>query len=788
MSPPAAERGAGRAVVGTSGIDMRLMPGATAAWMATYVALGWSAGCSYRLAGVGLALAVLGLLAGRGWTVTVGGAVGCAAAALLLTGLRVSARDASPLVDLAKRHATVEAMLVLRDDPHPLARSGTNGGPQVLVAATARQVATTDESWTLSAPVLVFAPAGSWSALLPSQHVRVRGRLGPSLGGDLTTAVISVVGPPVDVGPPSGPQRVADRLRSGLRASSSGLPGGAAGLLPGLVVGDVSTLDPALRDDFRTAGLSHLLAASGANLAILAGAVLLLCRMVGVGPRLSALVSGFATVGFVVLARPSPSVLRAAVMGGIALVALALGRPRAALPALGGSVLFLLAWQPELARSAGFALSVLATAALVVIAPRWTAGLRDRGVPVVVAEAFATAAAAGMLTAPVIAALGGSVSTVAIPANLLAAPAVAPATVLGVLAVLVGPAWPAGAHAVAWLAGLPAAWIVTVARNAASLPGATIPWPAGAAGAATLGGVLVVMAWLARRRRIRRLALAVLAGVTVVVLPVRAVTPGWPPPGWLITACDVGQGDALVLAAGVGVGVVVDAGPDPAAVDGCLHRLGIRRIPLVVLTHLHADHVAGLPGVLRDRAVGAIEVGPLRQPDWAWRSVLNEAEAAHVPMLEGAVGEVRQVANLRIALIGPRHAFHGTRSDPNNSSLVLRVTTGGHSMLLTGDAEVEAQRELLRDDSADLPAEILKVPHHGSAYSLPDFIAAVRPGIGIVSVGAHNDYGHPSAFLLATLSRLGVRAERTDLDGDIAIRDHGGGLEVVTRSRSPPPG
>src|SRR5262249_52736362 len=161
------------------------------------------------------------------------------------------------------------------------------------------------------------------------------GRLGPSLGGDLTTAVVASRGPPEAVAPPSWGQRVAGRLRAGLQAAASGLPTGAAGLLPGLAVGDTSAMDPVLVADFRTAGLSPLVAVSGANRVYVVGAVLLVARLLGAGPRLSAAAGGLATVGFVVLARPSPSVLRAAAMGVLALVALACGRPRAVLPSLG---------------------------------------------------------------------------------------------------------------------------------------------------------------------------------------------------------------------------------------------------------------------------------------------------------------------------------------------------------------------------------------------------------------------------------------------------------------------
>src|SRR5204863_6054041 len=193
----------------------------------------------------------------------------------------------------------------------------------------------------------------------------------------------------------------------------------------------------------------------------------------------------------------------------------------------------------------GFTLSVLATAGLIVLAPRWTERLRGRGLPRGAAEALAVSAAACVVTAPVIAALGGSVSIVAIPANLLAAPAVPPATVLGVLAAVLSTVWAGGAHALAWLAAVPAAWIVTVAEHGAAVPAAAVPWPGGPAGGAILCGALVALTWAGRHVAVRRAVLAVAVGALLVALPARVLNPPWPPSGWLLVACDVGQGDAL---------------------------------------------------------------------------------------------------------------------------------------------------------------------------------------------------------------------------------------------------
>ncbi|NGO73873.1 ComEC/Rec2 family competence protein, partial [Streptomyces boncukensis] len=455
-------------------------------------------------------------------------------------------------------------------------------------------------------------------------------------GGQDIAAVLRVraAGAPHVIRGPTAAQRVAGELRAGLRAASGGLDADARGLLPGLVVGDTSRLPPELDDAFRTADMLHLLAVSGSNLTILL-VVLIgppgrahraerrgLAARLGVPLRGTAVLAALLTLAFVVVCRPDPSVLRAAACGLITILAIATGRRRSLLPALAGAVLALVLADPWLARDFGFLLSVLATAALLVIAPGWSAALRRRGVPGRLAEALAAAAAAQVACAPVVAVLAAHVSLVAVPCNLLAEFLVAPATVLGFAALATAPVAMPVAKALAWLAGWPVEGIAAVARTGAALPGAEIAWPGTWAGAGLLAGLtlLAVFAVVRLRSRHRPWLCAALGLVLVlaVVRPAPLVRPftGWPPPGWRLVVCDVGQGDALVLALDAGKGggggaVVVDAGPDPEAVDRCLRGLGVTEIPLLVLTHFHADHVAGLPGVLRGRAVGEIQTSTL---------------------------------------------------------------------------------------------------------------------------------------------------------------------------------
>ncbi|MET7284607.1 ComEC/Rec2 family competence protein [Streptomyces sp. NPDC005573] len=645
-----------------------------------------------------------------------------------------------------------------------------------------------------------------WLGLLPSTRLRVSGRLAPALtSGDRTAAVLRVRKWPAPelVGGPSTSQRLAGRLRAGLREATEGLPADARALLPGLVVGDTSRITPELDAAFKATDLTHTLAVSGSNLTILLALLIGppglaqrterrgLAPRLGLSLRSTALFAGALTLGFVIVCRPDPSVLRAAACGTVALLALATGRRRSLLPALATTVLLLVLYDPWLARSYGFLLSVLATGSLLLLAPRWSEALRGRRVPGRAAEALASAAAAQAVCAPVVAMLSARVSLVAVPCNLLAEAAVAPATVLGFASLAAATVAMPVARALAWCAGHPAAWIAGVARAGAGLPGGGVDWPGTWAGALLLAAVTVAVV-LAGRRLLGHpwwcgaLGLMLLLAV-VRPPPLTRVVTGWPPPGWRFAMCDVGQGDATVLAAGDGAGVVVDAGPDPVLVDRCLRELGITRIPLVILTHFHADHVAGLPGVLRGRSVAAIETTDFDEPADQAASVRKEAAERHIPVGRAAAGEERRTGELtwRVLWPAPAPAPAPEPDGPNDASVVLLARTGGLRLLLLGDLEPPAQRELLHSAAAaDLAGvDVLKVAHHGSAYQDPELIRLVSPRAALVSAGAGNPYGHPAPVTVAALEAGGATVLRTDRDGSLAVGGTGGAKDRLYVSR-----
>ncbi|TPW97658.1 ComEC/Rec2 family competence protein, partial [Schumannella luteola] len=404
-------------------------------------------------------------------------------------------------------------------------------------------------------------------------------RLRPVDPGDEEAFLAFAEGAAVRVSGPAPALGGAAALREGLVAMSETLPGQGARLLPGLAVGDTSRVGASLDAAMKTASLSHLTAVSGANCAVVVGAVFALGALLGLPRAGRVAVALAALAGFVVLVTPEPSVLRAAVMGAIVLLALALGRPTRGVPALCLAIVLLVVIDPWTARSYGFALSVLATAGLLLLAGPLAAVLARR-MPAPLALVIAVPVAAQLACQPVLLLLTPTLPVWGVPANILAGPAAPAATVLGLVACLLAPLAPPLAQAVASIAWVPASWVAAVATSVAALPGARMPWPAGAVGVVALvlvSGVLLV-AVLGRPGSRRRRAAAALVSVAMLgylgaTAGIRVVALASRPADWQYAMCDVGQGDATVIRSGDAV-ALVDTGPEPAPLAACLDELG----------------------------------------------------------------------------------------------------------------------------------------------------------------------------------------------------------------------
>ena len=364
------------------------------------------------------------------------------------------------------------------------------GAQRWLIDAHAQQSTVAGNRFDAALDISVLATGDDWRTVVPGQQLQVGGLLSPDAYSVLPGVMLTARTAPAVVAAAPWWQQTAADVRQHLVDTAARLSPDAKGLLPGLVVGNTDAIPPELAADAKTTGLTHLLAVSGSHFALLCGLAVLLLRRAG--PRVAAAGGAVVLVGLVVLVGPGASVLRAAVMGTIALVAMVSGRNRSALPALAAATIGLLLYDPTLARSAGFALSVQATTGLILLAPAWSSALQRKGCPAGWADLLAVPAAAHVATMPVIAALSGTVSLASIPANLLAAPVVAPALIIGMGAALAGPWWPSAAGALAGVDQPLLRWIAGVAHRLARWQSATVPWPASVPGVLALTGLLMI--------------------------------------------------------------------------------------------------------------------------------------------------------------------------------------------------------------------------------------------------------------------------------------------------------
>lgn len=612
--------------------------------------------------------------------------------------------------------------------------------------------------------------------------VFVTGTSRPAYPGD--RAVVQLVAHEVEViAPPAGVWRVTADLRQSLVHAAAGLPGAGGELVPGLAVGDTSAVSAQTDADMKASSLSHLTAVSGANCALVVGIAFVVAAGLRAGRGIRVVAGVGALVGFVILVTPEPSVVRAAMMAGIAMLAVLLGRAGAGVAVLSAAVVLLLLVDPWLSGSLGFALSVAATAALLTLARPLASGL-TRVMPATLALALSVPLSAQLACGPLLVLIDPSLPVWGVPANLLAAPAAPAATVLGLAACMAAPipVVQSGLAAIAWL---PAAWIAGIADTTSALPFARIPWVDGLLGAALLaltGGLVVLAVALPRggrqRDRIRRVSSILLVGVVTVWgcgALATTISQRWGiPADWSILMCDVGQGDAVLVRSDSAI-ALIDTGPDPALVSACLDGVGISRVDLLVLTHFDKDHVGGSEAVIG--RVGSVLHGPTDgRADERLLAEFGEAGAQVVPAEEGMSG---LLGAARWSVLWPRASALFPAG--NDSSVTVSIEGGGvPRSLFLGDLSADPQR-ILRTSVRDI-VEVVKVSHHGSADQDPGLYDQIAPRVALIGVGAENTYGHPTATTLGMLQ--GSAVGRTDQDGIVAVVGEGDAL-ALWRERAP---
>ncbi|HEY0318737.1 MAG TPA: ComEC/Rec2 family competence protein [Solirubrobacterales bacterium] len=595
-----------------------------------------------------------------------------------------------------------------------------------------------------------------------------------------------------------------DELRERAQAGlGRGMPAREAALARGFVLGQEEEIDPKTKEDFRRAGLSHLLAVSGQNVTLLALLAMPVLAAFGVPLRERLLwVLGLIAV-YVPLTGAGPSIQRAAVMGAAGVLATLGGRRASRLYGLGLALLVTLAIDPGIAADIGWQLSFAAVLGILLLAvplrEAVIARLGEGGLRRALAEGVAVTVAATLATAPLIAFHFETFSTTTLVANVLAMPAVAPAMWLGMASAALAQVPGLPLEPLNVVAALLLAYVAQVAAWCGGPSWAEIPVHIGALGLALsyLGiaaTVLICLRW-ARHRRLARvrtgtarrarkprgvrpprrstlvLALAATLVVGVFVWPGGSSNSRPPLPDLRVEVLDVGQGDAILLQPADGPAVLVDGGPPGDDLASKLAGAGVERLGAAVVTHDQSDHAGGIEEILGRVPVARLLYGRLGRP------LLAAARVAGAVPVQVAEGGSLRSGQLRIEVLWPprellAEPIPGT--DPNQLALVLLVRRPGFRMLLTADAEAEA---VPLDPG---PVDVLKVAHHGSQDAgLADLLDRIRPDLAVISVGEDNPYGHPAPATLATLAGHGIPVLRTDRDGTVEIDVRGRSVSVA---------
>ncbi len=763
--------------------DLRLLPAAVAAWLGMWLASSGETAALVVAGTVAVALGAVGI-ARSSRIATIAAVV--LLGSLVAGSLRAHALTTGPVGELATDRAVVSLLARISTEPDTVT-STLGWGDQVRVGAEVLQVDGRGQAWSVRQNVTIEASGDRvqvWERVQVGATVAFDGRLGRAEVADGVAAVVRALSVPDTTAEPDGWLVAVAAVRQGLRDAAATLPDDRRALVPALTLGDTSQVSRQLSDQFRATGLTHLMAVSGANLALLLAFVMLVARWCRVRGRWLMVVAVVTVMAFVVLCRSEPSVVRSAAMGLVALAAVGRGAGSGGGIRLISVAVIGLCWvDPWLSRSWGFALSVAACLGIVWWGRMWTGSL-GRWLPGWLAEAVAIPLAAQVATQPLVTVLSGQVSVVGVPANAVAAPFVGPATVLGFAAAGVAWWWPWLGRVLTWAAGWAAAPLLWIAHEGSQLPGARLAWPASVVGVTLVVLGSVGIGVLAPQVLRRPWLVVPVVGVLVLFLVRAPYHAGWPPRSWQVVGCDVGQGDATVVQVTAEQAILIDTGPDPVPLLACLDQLGVEAIPLLVLSHYHADHVGGLERLVGSRPIGRVLVSPVASPALTAAAIGAELSERGIPVTIARAGQELAVGDARWKTIAAglwlgSGGAGAESSEENNSSVVGRVSAGGLSVLVTGDVEPEGQRTIMAA-GGDVRATVLKVPHHGSSRQDEAFLKATGARLALIEVGLNNTYGHPSPKTLRLLEGLGMQVLRTDQQGAVAISLTSGAWNVTT--------
>ncbi len=729
--------------------DLRTLPLAILAWG------GAVAGISEKTWPIALLLAVVAALIHFGQKGARRILVAAALVGLVSFGLAATTSSLihqGPLAKAGQEHATLSVQARITSDPV------VKGAETRFVHVSAPVMITKisgKENYRTNTPAELISADQDLISQPVGQTIQVVVKAAPGRPATKVAARLAIKGTIKVVKPPDALATLTNKLRAGLRNAMANSSSGPAGLVPSFVVGDTSHLDENIKDDFKATGLTHLTAVSGTNLTLLLGFVLPLLRLVGVRGWWLHLSAAFCVAIFILVCRGEPSVLRAGVMGIVGLAAI--GRNAGAkrgLRHLGTAVLVLTIIDPWLALSFGFGLSVVACGAILWWASAWQLKLRT-WLPGFLAEAIAVPLAAQIATQPIITYLGGEISSVGLLANGLSGPFVGPVTVLGMATTLISLVSPSLALLTGQLAGWFVQPIILIAHFLATLDGARWQWLASPISITALTIFCLLIGWaigwlLTQPALVGLLALTLIAAMVFPPLQLGV------PSQWLMVTCDVGQGDARIVRTGSSSAILIDAGVEPSSVMTCLRTFHVNELSAIFITHRHADHIGGLAQV----------VAKFPQAPVYAMSPLKQTQSTAL-----GVGDELRIGDATWRTLGGQSlgSFNqGEDANENDASMVGLVTVDGVKILFPGDLEEDGQRRLVADQP-DLKADLLAMPHHGSAKQYEPFFAAVGAKAVVISVGRNNEFGHPTASALHLANTHGMAIYRTDESGWVAF-------------------
>jgi competence protein ComEC len=395
--------------------------------------------------------------------------------------------------------------------------------------------------------------------------------------------------------------------------------------------------------------------------------------------------------------------------------------------------------------------------------------------------------ASQLAVAPILAINFHRISLIALIGNVVVLPVVPPLLGAGVLSAALASLAIAFTRPLMLFIGFILGYLFRVVHLLAELPFSTLEiWSFGTGGALIyylfLFSVFPLWQKMNLNCRQRRIVGAAVVLLLLILFLAFLLCPETPPQALTVSVLDVGQGDSILIQSREGINILVDGGEDPRTAYEKLRKRGVRHLDLVILSHPHEDHLKGLLKVIEKLPVGAVLDGDSSSNIFPYQEFREIIEQKKIPYRVARKGEVLDLGpDLKLMVLWPDDPPASfDESQVNNLSVVVKLVYHKFTMLLSGDIEEEGQQQLV-DGEAPLESVVFKVPHHGSIDALnQEFLEQVKPQIAVISVGAGNEFGHPSKKTLHILESLGVKIFRTDLEGDIVIKTDGQRVEVLS--------